>query len=266
MASQPHKSGLFWPTLLTMAGLAVLIGLGTWQMQRKAWKEALIARVEASAKSAPVALATLVGPTGSVPADSEFRRVEVRGRFAHDQELHVWAPGKHGPAWNVVTPLELPDGVDDRTKRFPLRRVLVIRGAVLDAVKAASSRAEGNPKGEVAFVGRVRFGRKGVFSNTTSLAKNEWYELDIDVMRKMAAAALVAGSASGTPDAALASVAPFYIEAETATGGSDGPQPQLAALNLTNRHLEYALTWYGLAVTLLAVYLVYAWPRFGAGR
>lgn len=260
-----RDAGLWWPTLLTLLGLAILVSLGSWQLRRLAWKEALIERVEKRANSPAVSLQAVLGIyTGSQMEDTgdaiEFRRVALKGRFHHDLEFHVWNPGKRGPAWSVVTPLTLSNLLDAES-RYPLRSVLVIRGTVLDPNKAPAGRAAGSPDGELEFVGRVRLGHVGAFSNSHNAAKNEWYEFDIEAMRKA-----VATSLAGAAPEATANVAPFFVEAETATGGPAGPQPDLMKVNLTNRHLEYALTWYGLAVTLLGVYLAFAFARMRLRR
>ena len=265
MITRLREAHLLWPTVLTLLGLAILFALGNWQMRRLAWKEALIAKVEARAKAAPVSLEAALGTyTGSQMEDTaeaiEFTRVSLTGRFHHDREFHVWSPGKAGPSWSVVTPLTLspPLGTPD-TRSF--NTVLVIRGSVPDAKKVTALRTAGNPDGEVEFVGRVRLSHVGAFSSVENVAKNEWYELDLASMRKVLAMKSAQVPAAGTPPHASARLVPFYIEAETATGGPQGPQPQLNKVNLINRHLEYALTWYGLAITLLGVYLVFAFGR-----
>lgn len=265
MFTRLRQAGLLWPTLLTVTGLVILVSLGTWQMRRLAWKETLIEKVEARSKAPPVSLESAIGTYTATFADAEsgdveFLRVVLKGRFLHRQEFHVWDPGKQGPAWSVVTPLVLPQPIGEG-RRYPLTSVLVIRGAVPHARKLAASRAAGNPESSVELVGRVRFGHLGAFSNPGSAAKNEWYELDLQAMRRAVTAPSVDGSASGSPDEAMVAVAPFYIEAETPTGGAQGPQPELSKINLTNRHLEYALTWYGLAATLLGVFVAYVWSR-----
>ena len=255
----PRKASLLWPTVLTIVGLAILLSLGTWQMQRLAWKEALIARVEAAAKAAPVPLASIDATTFDTPTiDSEFRRVTLSGTFEHDKELHVWSPGKRGPAWSVVTPLRLATPIE-RDQKPPIERVLVNRGVVLDASKAVAMRAGGNPSGMVDIAGRVRLGHAGTFSSNADPARNQWYDYDLARMRDW-----VIYEATGKrpfPDLNIPRIAPFFVEAEAATGAAGAPQPDLAAVNLSNRHLEYALTWYGLAVTLAGVYLAWVFSR-----
>ena len=257
--ASPRKSGLLWPTVLTLVGLAILLSLGTWQMQRLAWKEALIARVEAAAKAAPVPLASIDATAFDKPTiENEFRRVTLSGTFEHDKELHVWSPGKRGPAWSVVTPLRLATPIE-RDQKPPIERVLVNRGVVPDASKAGAARAGGNPSGMVDIAGRVRLGHAGTFSSNADPARNQWYDYDLERMRDW-----VIYEARGKrpiPDLNIPRIAPFFVEAETATGAAGAPQPDLAAVNLSNRHLEYALTWYGLAVTLAGVYLAWVFSR-----
>ncbi len=250
MNAEAPRGGLLWPTVLTLVGLAILLSLGTWQMRRLAWKEALIARVEAGAKADPKPLGEVLAGVaqGKQPLEeAEFRRVSVSGRFDHTHEFHVWAPGKAGPAWSVVTPLELSNPLPAAPGAGPAGRVLVIRGVVLEQRKARETRASGNPEGVVDIVGRVRIGRTGTFSGGSNPEHNQWYSYDTEGMTR----ALGAG----------APVAAVLVEAEKATGGAEAPKPELGAINLTNRHLEYVLTWYGLALTLIGVYVAYAVSR-----
>jgi surfeit locus 1 family protein len=259
MLTRLRNAGLIWPTLLALAGLAVLVSLGNWQMRRKAWKEDLIARLEQGAGAAPIPLAEVLA--ASDPAAFEFRRVKVTGRFDHAQEFHVWAPTAQGPAWSIVTPLDLVAPAAGAGARYPTRLVLVVRGTVPEARKDAAIRAPGQVAGEVEVVGRVRLGGTGWFTARPDPARNQWFAYDLARMRHAVAARAVAGSASGTAEAALGLVAPVLVEAEAAAGGEGAPQPMLNAVNPSNRHLEYALTWYGLALTLIGVYLAFAVSR-----
>lgn len=250
MHAEARRVSLLWPTVLTLVGVAILLSLGTWQMRRLAWKEALIARVEAAAKAEPQPFAEMLWRyrDGNASAEEvEFRRVRVAGRFDHGREFHVWAPGKAGPAWSVVTPLELAEPIAAGAGAKPVARVLVIRGVVPEASKSPATRSAGNPDGPVEIVGRIRIGRTGAFTGASSVERNQWYAYDVDGMRR------VLGDDGAT--------AGLLIEAETAAAGAAAPKPELGAINLTNRHLEYALTWYGLAATLIGVYVAFVLGR-----
>src|SRR5262245_10225098 len=136
MLQKLQKSGLILPTLAALAALVVLVGLGTWQLQRKAWKEALLVKIAARVAAAPVPISTL---TATRPPDEDFEYLHVvaTGRFLHDKERYLYAPSPQGLAWHVYTPLELSPGVV----------VWVNRGLVPDASKASATRAPGQIEG-----------------------------------------------------------------------------------------------------------------------
>jgi surfeit locus 1 family protein len=239
-----HKARLVWPTLAALAGLAVLIGLGGWQMQRKAWKDGLIAKIAARVHADPVPLPT--GATQDRPEDLEYLHVSARGRFRHDRERYLYAPAKGGPGWHVYTPLELS----------PRRVVWVNRGWVPDARKAPGTRPQGQVPGEVEVRGLIRMQmRPGRFTPQNEPAHNIWFWPDIAAM-----------TASAFPDAPQKPPGgsqgpvplPLVLEADAQPEPPGGlPRGGVTALELPNRHLEYALTWYGLAATLAGVYLAF---------
>jgi surfeit locus 1 family protein len=245
--------GLLWPTVMTVVALPILLALGTWQLQRKAWKEDLIARVNANANAAPVSLQSILSLSEN---EREFRPVRLRGTFEHAREFHVWAPRARDPAWQVVTPLRLEQPIG-RERRFPVAYVLVIRGIVPQTHKAAATRQAGQPAGVVEIVGRTRRGSAVRFAKNNA-ATNEWVSLDLNAMRADVTEAAMSGAGSASVHDGMGIVAPIFVEAGTAAGPPPAPQPDLAGINLTNRHLEYALTWYGLAATLIGVYFVFA--------
>ena len=96
MLTRWRAAGLVLPSVLALLLLPVLLGLGTWQLQRKAWKEQLMAKIETRSKAEPVsytaALAQFV-QTGDV----EYLRVRVTGTFDHAEERHLYAPRESGP-------------------------------------------------------------------------------------------------------------------------------------------------------------------------
>jgi len=263
MLQRLRNAGLGWPTLLTALALVLLVSLGNWQMRRKAWKEELLARLSAGMTAPPVPLADALGAAGGDTATIEFRRVVVTGTFAHAREFHVWAGDGRGPAWSIVTPLRLarPAGGGADSTAW----VLVIRGVVPAAHKEPVTRAQGQPPGQVSVAGRVRLGERNWAAAAPNLARNEWFARDLDAMRQRLAAAEGEGWASAQGPTASAVVAPVFVEAEAPAGGAGAPEPRLGALQISNRHLEYALTWYGLAATLIVVYVAFAWSRLSRG-
>lgn len=237
-----QRARLLWPTVCTLAALAVLIGLGTWQIQRKAWKEGLLDAIAQRATAAPVSLdaAARRWTTGE---DLEYLRVTASGRYHHDKERLLYAPGKEGPGFHVFTPLETADG----------RTLFVNRGFVPERLKDQASRATGQPQGEVEVTGLLRGpAEQGWFTPANEPIRNLWFWRDLDGM-----AASVLGPSQ-------ARVLPFFLDEQPrdpAQQPGTWPRPGVTRLDLPNRHLEYALTWYGLAGTLIAVYLAFAHAR-----
>jgi surfeit locus 1 family protein len=237
-----RSARLLLPTLAALAGLAVLLGLGTWQMERKRWKEELIARIAARVHADPVPLASLPVRAHD-KGDLEYTHVSVSGRFHHDKERYLYAPSPVGLGWHVYSPLETGEGA----------LVWINRGAVPDARKAPATRLEGQAANEVEVRGLVRLpSGPGPFAARNDPARNVWYWPDISAMS--------ASAFAGSPQAAK--VLPFVIDADPQPEAPGGlPRGGVTRLNLPNRHLEYALTWYGLAATLVGVYLAFAISR-----
>ena len=221
-------------TIAALLGTVFLLGLGTWQLQRMHWKAALLAKLETRAVAEPVALAVAREMFTRSGDDVRFLRVNARGRYRHDAEMHLYGIWQKQPGWRVITPLETVAG----------ETLLVIRGFVPDAMKRAETRRDGQPDGEVDLVGRLRFAEApGTFIPDNDTAANQWYWRDLAAMQK--AADTVNGSSS----------IPFFLELESAAHPAQWPQPApVSAASLHNRHLGYALTWFGLAGALLCVY------------
>jgi surfeit locus 1 family protein len=243
LPEQLRRAGLLWPTAASLALLLVLTGLGSWQLERKEWKEALLATIAArvAAPAVDLARAEAMARAGD---DIAYLHILARGRFLHDKERYRYAPTAAGLGWHVYTPLELA----------PDRVVWVNRGFVPDANRARDTRAAGLVAGEVEVSGLVRpYRKKGVFEPNNDVARNLWYWPDFEAMSSSAFAS-IAGP-------------PFAIDADRSFAVPGGlPQGGVTRLQLPNRHLEYALTWYGLALTLIAVYFSLAAERLRRGR
>lgn len=243
-AAKPLR-GLIWPTLLTVAALAILISLGNWQVRRLAWKEGLIAAAESRSVAAPV---PAPGPADWASFDMDdwiYQRVSASGRYG-DGEIHVFLTlaDPNGPiggqGYLVFAPFTTTDGWT----------LLVDRGFVPLDRKDPATRP-GPPAGEVTIDGLVRHGETpSFFTPDPDLERNEWIVRDIPVM---------AGALGLTP----ADVAPYYVSLTadmTPAGGV--PQAGETPLTFTNSHLQYAVTWYGLAAVLVCIYGAFAWRRF----
>ncbi len=223
--------------VLALAGLGlvgVFLALGTWQVQRRAWKLDLIARVEARLRAEPVApppsteWGHLDGPA------IEYRRVRVTGRFEHDRAALVQALTERGAGFWVLTPLVQADGTT----------VLINRGFVPGDRKDRSERAE--PAGESTVTGLLRLSEPGGgFLRHNDPAADRWYSRDV--------AALAAART-------LRDVAPYFIDADATPNPGGLPVGGLTVVAFRNDHLVYALTWYALAL-MSAGALIYALRR-----
>jgi surfeit locus 1 family protein len=248
MLSTLKAKGLLWPAVMTLTGVALLVSLGNWQMRRLAWKDGLIAAIAERKGAAPVAVSE-VEWRASAGGDIEYTRVEATGRLQNDKELHLYAfDDRLGPGYHVITPLQQADG----------SVVLVNRGYVPNDLKDPAMRKAGQLAGDVEIVGLARLpGAKGTFDPDNDAARNIWYWRDLAGM----------GAAALGPSGPR--IVPFFIDAEATPEPPGGwPKGGVTRLELPNRHLEYALTWYGLAAALVAVFAAFAatrWRQSGQG-
>ncbi len=230
------------PALLA---LAALVALGTWQIQRKARKEGLIAALTERLAAPPQALPAPAAWTSLDQANDEYRRVKFSATFDHGKEALVYAaasafrPDVTGRGYWIFTPARLAGGAF----------VIVNRGFVPEARKAAVSRADGQIGGPVEIVGAIRWpDPRNWFSPADDPPHNLWFARD----------PVAIGATKG-----ISSAAPFYVEQESPVPPGGLPQPGKLVVQLRNEHLQYAVTWYGLALVLVVVFAVWA---FKSGR
>jgi len=247
----PGRPGSPWRSVLLTAlaalpVLLLLLGLGTWQVQRLAWKTDLLARLAAAEAAAPVPL----DPTaGALP--EPYTKLSTRGRFLHDREALLGAEVRDGRLGaHLLTPLEREGG------RRPA--LLVDRGWVpFDPGGAALDAAAPimRPQGEVTVTGYARPAQSRTWlSATDDPARRRFFTFDPEAI----------GAALGLP-----AVEPFALVA--LAGGEAGargelPIPATALPRPENPHLGYAITWYGLALSLVLVFLAWARRRLKDSR
>jgi len=244
-AAAKNGRSLLLPGLASLIALGILIGLGTWQLQRKAWKEGLIAQIEARAHGEPGAI---VPPSrwDQWRADQdEFRRVRLTGTFLHQFETPVYglAPAQRGaPAqgYYLMTPLRLADGAI----------VMINRGFVPTELRDPATRPESQPAGDVTVTGLVRAPEeRNPFTPADDPARNTWFARDPQAIARARN---------------LDRVAPFYVEADATPNPGGWPRGGQTRLELPNNHLQYAVTWFGIALTLVGVFGAFAWRRVRA--
>jgi surfeit locus 1 family protein len=213
----------------TVAGVALLVGLGTWQLERRSEKHVLIAHIESRMAAAPVVLPAIVGNAEAF----DYRRVTVTGRFLPGKDMRVLNRVLDGRAGvHVVTPL-VRDGAP---------AVLVIRGWAPGNNAATETPSAVSAGERVTVTGIARVPRPpGPFVPANDPARGLWYALDTGAMA-------VAQS--------IGPVAPVVVWADAAPGNRAYPRGgQLPPVPQDN-HLSYALTWYSLALALAVVVVI----------
>jgi surfeit locus 1 family protein len=201
------------------------VALGSWQVQRRAWKLDLIARVESRVHAPPEAAPEPARWPQVNAAGDEYRHVRVTGRFIDAAATRVQAVSELGAGFWLLTPLRQADG----------RIVLVNRGFI--APDAAVPPAPPTP---VEVTGLLRLSEPGGgFLRRNDPGANRWYSRDV------AAIAAARG---------LSGVAPYFIDADAAPAGASPNDPVggLTVIAFHNNHLVYAITWYTLALMVAA--------------
>ena len=212
---------MLWPALAGLPVLIILLGLGTWQAQRLAWKTDLLARIAAAEAAAPA-------PFTDSPVP--YAKLEAVGRFDHAREALL--------------------GVEIRANRMGARLIvpflrdsgpplLVDRGWVPVDGLAGLPRPEGVQR----ITGYIRFGEAaGRFAAQDDVAGRRFYHFDPAAI----------GAALGLPG-----TAPHALVLLGPAGSL--PEPAQTLPRPRNNHLGYAITWYGLALSLIGVFAAFAW-------
>lgn len=218
-------------TVATLVALVILLGLGTWQLQRRAEKHTLLAQIDARQSMAPVPVELLL-PVGDYAI---FRPATATGTFLHQDEAYVSeARTDDGPTRlgaRVMTPFRLTGG----------DVILVDRGWVASDRRDPATRAEGQVEGQTTIEGAFRRSAPGsAFTPPPDTKARIWYRRN--------APDIAAGLGFGLRS-------PLVFEASTRVPG--GPEPLPTAVNIPDNHLSYALTWYALALVLISVWLRY---------
>ncbi|MTI42943.1 SURF1 family protein [Roseibium hamelinense] len=232
------------------AALVVLLNLGFWQLDRLAWKEALIEKVREDVTKPPVPLPDHSQWTSAAPEQWDYTHVRVTGRFLPGAAFYYTAlndaTGHYdGPGYLVYAPFETLNGMV----------VLVNRGFIPQGLAdGVAADATVPPDGQRALTGLLRVSEQPNW--TTPSASTEtmiWFARDTNAM----------GNALGIEADKLA---PYSVDLDQVHTPNTGlPQAGETIVRFKNDHLGYALTWFGLAATLVGVFLAYAasvvWPR-----
>ncbi len=246
MFQRLREARLLWSTLATIIAFAILLALGAWQWQRMQWKAGLLRELEHARTTAPVFLAELLTEHtagGELQRDKlRYRQVRIQTVGPSLADLFVWDPQRDGPAWSVVQTRRLAEPVAG------FDHVLVIAGTVPEKDRPKLARDAG-ASGAPLVTGRVRLDAPNPSAPAPVPARSEWFTRDFDKMT----------ASLRQTTGAEARFLPFFLEA------TDKVAPPLRQNNpritLNNRHFEYALTWWGLAATLIGVYVTFVVSR-----
>jgi surfeit locus 1 family protein len=209
-------------TLIAIAGVAGFIALGMWQLHRLAWKEALISRVDARIHAEPVAAPPAAQWRSIDAAKSEYLNVRVHGQYLQGRETLVQAVTVRGAGFWVITPLQTDAGYT----------VLINRGFVGPQYKTAHVSAAERP---TTVTGLLRISETGrSFLRSNDPGNGRWYSRNV---------VAISGSRG------LSNFAPYFIDAAASEAPTPGtPEGGLTVVRFRNQHLQYALTWFALAL------------------
>ena len=217
-----------WPALLAAGiGFCILCGLGVWQVKRLAWKEALIAEIDARMKADPVSLKDAL----SAPSSNEYLHITTTGRFLSGQPLRRMAVSNGGPGYELLHPFVSADGVF----------LLVDRGTISIDDSDPSITPPNNKDVTISGLLRLHNKGRGYFDGDNDIKGNLWIWWDIPAML-----------AAGHPPED-AEQAPFILQLLPSPDLPPKPLVPAPKIELSNNHLGYAITWFGLAAALLGV-------------
>jgi surfeit locus 1 family protein len=223
--------------VFTLAMVALFAGLGLWQLQRRVEKHALIAALTERLAAAPGSLPSPAQWSALTPATDEFRRVRFAATYQPLPDAMVYSSGSavredvSGPGTWAFLPAALPTG----------ETVVINAGFVQNTMQdrdqqdRAVARLITNEPGTL--TGYLRFPEAaGALTPSENPAKRLWFTRD-----HVAMARALGWGGDGQK------VAPFYIDLEQPVPASGVPKPGPLEVHLKDDHLQYAITWFGLA-------------------
>lgn len=215
-----------------------MVALGAWQLERLAWKNELVATIDSRVAAPPIPLSDMLGEARS-GADIRYLRVSASGQFDLEREIYVYSFDEQGVGWLVYSPFVTDRGV-----------VIVNRGFVPDGNRDPASRRDVAARpGSASITGLARVpGRQTMFVPDNNLSANNWYWNDLEAM---------AAEFEIPPE----NVLPFFLDLQSPAPAGGLPRPGTTRVELTNRHLEYAITWFGLAAAFVVIFVVFLWKQ-----
>lgn len=219
-----------FPLVLGVVGVAILLNLGFWQLRRLAWKEATIAEITAKI-DAP---AQELPPMGTETRPLKYAPVEMAGASTGEELLVLSGEKDVGAGYEVISAFETGDG----------RRVLLDRGFITEAHKA-------DPRPATAMIvqGNLHWPEESDSYTPAPDAKTGlWFARDVPAM------------------AAKLGTEPIFVQARQIAGDAQGVAARPLGLEgIRNDHLNYAITWFLLALVWLGMTAFLIW-RIRRGR
>lgn len=213
------------PLLFGLAGVAVLVWLGVWQMQRLAWKTEILDGIAARLAADPVPV-----PPVPAPERDAYLKVTADGEIGRGELAVYTSNPPHGVGYRVIVPLTMEDG----------RTILLDRGFVPIAEKDAARHL-----GPIRVEGTLVWPQEtDSFTSEPDREKNIWFARDVPLMAE-----------------ALGTLPVMLVSASSNPSGTPTPMP--ATINIPNDHLQYAITWFLLAAVWagMTVYLLWRIKR-----
>ena len=239
--SGPRRRG--WPILTAVvAGFILLAGLGTWQLFRLHAKLDLIDKRAASLTGNPVSMYDIEAGMEH-GYDVDFLRVRLTGSYRHNASRYIYRARGKRPGYQLITPFIDNSGFI----------VFVDRGFIdqqmREAPVAGDTRA---PEGEISITGvtRNRASDRNMFSPDADMKQGIWYWYDLVGVSASMPDDLLDGYEGPVP---ITSAVFVQLEPGGEPGTGKWPDPEDLKVELPNNHLQYALTWYALAVVLVVM-------------
>ena len=234
-----HFAPMKWFTVLTLAMLAILITLGTWQYNRLQWKTDLLANIETASTAAPFTSLNDVNRAIEAGEPVDFRRIEFTAMYFTDAgkavEFHVFTTRDKQTAWRIYR-LAMANG---------LSRIFIAGEVVTDSAKDVPRTLKDSDKGQV-ITGYIRLRQNPSFGSPKSTPSANRYFSFNPVPDEYDWASAYNTSAEDI-------ISNYYIDAVPAKMASSLPAKKP---DLRNNHFDYMLTWYSFAIILLIIYVI----------
>jgi surfeit locus 1 family protein len=247
------RKSLIIPILFMLIAVATLLKLGWWQWEQKARKEDLISRIESRANANPraVSISELASSNTSVD-DLDYTPISLTGRFLHEFEVATFTNRQEGsakyagPGYDILTIFAGKDG----------GVLLVNRGFVPQNSRPASTRLQGQSSEEITLIGLIRKPERRSYIDVPDLPERN--EFAIRDPKSIIAAKLTGGRK--TQYAPI--IDSFYVDLRSPSPMGELPSPNKTSVNIPNKHLEYVITWWGLALVFIAMFGVFVAQHF----